>query len=145
MRPNLSANHFLSEEIVANLSLEIFPAQAFLLYLFLHLFHAGEVVLPANLIEPFNQIAIHADAHVFRALDEKSLVDQIAQQILLLLFVQLLHLVLSTSLAVVTDFIMQRLIRLLHVRKRDRVVVHTRDDFFDDSSLRLGAHIQGHG
>ena len=41
----------------------------------------------ANFVEPLDQIRLDVDAHVLGALDQKLLVDQVPQQVLLLVLV----------------------------------------------------------
>ena len=45
-----------------------------------------EIVLDANLIETLDHVGLDADAHIFAALHEQGLVDQIAQGVFLAVF-----------------------------------------------------------
>ena len=66
------------------------------------------------------------------------LVNQVAKQILLLLFVVGLNFIRRACLALLCDLLMKRRISLLVVGKRDHFVVHARNDLFYDHGLRLG-------
>ena len=120
---------------VANGVLEIFPVEALGGEPPFQLFHAGEIVLDAQLIEPLDHIGFDADAHVFAALHEQGLIDQVAQGIFLPVLDGSLQLLGSAArLAVLFGVFSGSGAGLFVVAAGDDFVVHAGDDFFNDAA-----------
>ena len=82
-------DHFLRQQAVFQLLLVVFPDDPLLLDGLLQIVHGREVVLFADFVEPLHHVGLDVDVHVLGALDQKLLVDHVAQQVLLPLFVLL--------------------------------------------------------
>ena len=128
MRADFAAHDFLLKQPVANGGLVTFPSEAGSFDAFLQIVERGQAVLLAHFVQALGQVCFDADAHVFRALHDQRLVNQAAQQILLLLFELRVNLVLRAALAIVRRFVAQLLFGFLIIGKRDDVVVYARDD-----------------
>ena len=105
----------------------------------LQIFDGGQVVLLADVVEPLDQIGLDVDVHVLGALDQELLVDHVAQQILLAIFRREPESApAGNSGSPARTSCCRPVDGLLIIGKRDDLVVHAGDDFFDDDALGLG-------
>src|SRR5690242_3316076 len=143
VRPDFLANHFLREQMVFDVALEILPVHAFRSDGFFQRVNAIELVLRANLVELLDDVGFHADAHVLGALDEERLVNQVAKGVFLAVFNRRLQLFGSaTALALLLGIVGSALARFLILAKGDDFIVDARDDLLDGLS---GIRISGLG
>ena len=121
MAADFLANHFLSDDLVALVLLEVFPGDALLDGFLLKILQGIELHILAHLVEVFDQLGVAGDAEVFAFVEEELLVDEIAENVLFTLGVELvgifgillLHLVPKLGLAA------------LELRLGDDLIVHT--------------------
>jgi len=69
MRADFAADDPLREQSVSNIVLEIFPVAALRRDRLLQIFHAVDLVLLSQLIEPLDHFRLYVESHVFAALD----------------------------------------------------------------------------
>ena len=80
---HVSGDHFLGNDVGPQILFEILEGDALSLRGLFHVFHAFEVHALADLIQLFDHGGVAADAIVLAFLQEKLLIDEIAQQIFL--------------------------------------------------------------
>ena len=77
------ADDFLGEDALADVVFEVFPVEAVAGDSLFEIFHAGELILNTDGIKALDDVGLDAEAHVFAALDEEGLVDQIFERVFL--------------------------------------------------------------
>ncbi len=86
VRADLAADHALGQDAVADIIFEVLPVEPLGGDSLFEFFHAGQIILNADLVELLDDVGLDADAHVFAALDQQGLVDKVAQSIFLAVF-----------------------------------------------------------
>src|SRR5207249_10639953 len=74
------------QQSVLNVVLEILEVHSLAGNGLFQIFHAGEFVVGADGVEPFNKLRLYTHSHVFGALDEEGLVDEVATSVFLAIF-----------------------------------------------------------
>src|SRR5512142_3160372 len=121
-------NDALRNELVLDVVLEIFPVDALLFGLSLELFQVLCSGLLADLVEPLDDVSVDADAEVLAFLDEKLLIDEVAELVFLALGDDLVGIGIAGLLYLVGNL----LFGAAQVGARDDRVVDSRDNLFDD-------------
>ena len=89
----------------------------------------------ADAVELLYDVGLHGDAEIFRALHEESLVNQVAQSILLHLCLRSCQLLSGATLALLLCFLGCVGQRFLIVHGGDNVIVDARDDILHHGAL----------
>ncbi len=90
--------------------------------------HGIELHLFAHLIEVFDQIGVAGDAEVLAFVEEKLLVDEIAENVFFTVGVELV----GIFGVLLFHFVPKLILAALKLRLRDDLVVDAGNDFFDD-------------
>src|SRR6266436_6797651 len=132
VRTDFAADHPLRQQSVADVVLEILPIHSLGRNRPLQFFHTREIVLSANGIELLDDFGFYTYAHVFRALHQERLIDQVAQGVFLAIpNVGLQLLGSATILAFGLGIFFGGLTGFLVLRTRDDLVVDPGDDLLD--------------
>src|SRR4029077_8356799 len=86
MRADLAADDALGKQGAANVVLKILPVHSLAGDGLFKLLHAAQLVLGADGVESFDELRLYAHAHVLGALNEKRLINEIAQGVFLAVF-----------------------------------------------------------
>ncbi len=138
-RANFAANGFLREELGPDVVLVVFVIHPGRFDFRFQVLHRSDVVLLADIVESLHDIGLDVDVHVLRALDQKGLVNQIAQCVGLLRVVLRLNLLRRASGAGLANIVHQGVARVLQIGGRNDFVVHARDNFLDDHRLSVAS------
>ena len=130
MAADLFADHFLSDDLVAHVLLEVFPGDALLGGFLFEVFEGLKLHVFAHLVETLDQVGIAGDAEVFGLVEEKLLVDEIAQNVLFA-FGKVLVGVVGILLF---DLVAELVFAAIVFGTRDDLVVDAGNDLFDDLS-----------
>ena len=130
MAADFFADHFLSDDLVAHVLLEVFPGDALLGGFFFEVFEGLKLHVFAHLVETFDEVGVAGNAEVFRLVEEELLIDEIAQNVFFA-FGKLLIGVLGILLF---DFVAELIFAAIVFGTRDDLVVDARNDLFDDLS-----------
>ncbi len=139
---DFGANDLLREQAVADVAFVLLPVDALGGHGLFQCLHTVELVLNANQVEALDDVSFDAHPHVFCALHEKGLVNEIAEGVLLLFGDSSLNLFLGTFRAFLGDFLDGLPAGVLVFSARDDLIVDASDDLLDGLALVLS---QGRG
>jgi hypothetical protein len=120
-------NDFLSDDLVAQVLLEFFVGSALGFRRFFQFLHAAEVHLLAHFVEALDEFGVAGDAEVFALLQQKLLVDQVAQDVALLVC----EIAIGVRGILLRDFLLQLIAAANVFRAGDDLVIYPGDNLFD--------------
>ena len=127
MAAHFLADHALRDDAVLHVLFELFERDALRLGGLLQVFHGLGVHLLAQLVEPLDHLGVGVDAKLLALLQQQLLVDQVAQQVLLAVF-----LLGGGGVRFLLVHVGEQLLAgALQVGAGNDVVVDAGDDFFD--------------
>src|SRR4029077_7311017 len=136
-RAHFAPDHFLLDQLVSDIVFEILERDPAFINLRLEIPHRGNIVLDANVVQTFDHIRLDVDAYIFAVLNEKGIVNEIAQHIFVFrrhLFINLFRRAFGTILL---RFLLHLGSRVLQVTAGDHLVIDARNHLFHHHALGL--------
>src|SRR5208282_976907 len=124
---DLLANHALGDDLVAQVLLEVLIGSALCFGRFFQIFHSLKVHLLAHFIEALDQFGVAGDAQVFGFLQQKLLVNEVAQNIFLSFGKQAI----GVGGVLLLNFLLELIAAADVFRAGHDFVVHPGDDLFN--------------
>ena len=130
MAADLFADHFLSDDLVAHVLLEVFPGDALLGGFLFKVFEGLKLHVFAHLVKTLDQIRVAGNAQIFSLVQEELLIDEVAQNV----FFAFGKFLVGVVGILLFDFVAELIFAAIVFGTRDDLVVDARNDLFDDLS-----------
>src|ERR1035437_6094061 len=128
--PDLLANHLLGDDLVAHVLLEVFPGDALLGRLLLEVLKGLKLHVFAHLVQALDEIGVAGNAEVFPFVEQKLLVDKIAEDVFFTIGVGFV----GIFGVLLLDLVLELILAAFKLRTGDDLVVDAGNDLFDDLS-----------
>ena len=125
---DLLTDHLLGDDLVAHVLLEVFPGDALFGGFFLQIFHGLELHVLAHLVHALDEFGVAGNAEVFSLVQQKLLINEIAEDVLFTAGVGLV----GIGGILLLDLFLELILAPFELRTRDDLIVDAGDDLFDD-------------